>query len=413
MVKKMHYGWIILILSCSALLSVQGVRSSFGAFVQPWENEFSALRGTISLMGSFSFIVYGFSQPIIGKLIDKWGIKNILSFSTLFVGIATILSSFTTSQWQLIVLYSVTSIGFGGASGIVASVAATLWFKKKKGLALGIINGGASAGQFFVVPASLLLIQMVGWRLTVILLGGVLLVIFPLLYIFLRDTPSDKGLTAYGEEEGKEEVTDQQNVIEKKTTLQLFQSKAFWFLSVPYFICGFTTTGLMDTHLIPYANDHGYSTQVTGAAISVLAACNLVGTILSGQIADRWNKKMFLGLLFMTRAVSIVLLLATNQTSLFFLFAILFGVVDYATFVPVQLIAAEHFKNHSMGYVFGLLALSHQLGAAFGAYIPGVIYDFTGSYYGSFAAAVISLIAATMMIVTLPVNQDVQVSCSS
>jgi MFS family permease len=145
MVKKIHYGWIVLFLSFLALLSVQGVRLSFGAFIEPWEKEFAADRGTISLIALVSFVVYGISQPLVGNLIDRIGVRKVISFSALLVGVCILCTFYATSPWQLAVLYGgIASVGFGGASGVAASVAVTHWFKKKRGLALGMITAGSA-----------------------------------------------------------------------------------------------------------------------------------------------------------------------------------------------------------------------------------------------------------------------------
>lgn len=70
---KYHYAWIIVFVTFFTFLAVQGARLSFGAFVEPWEKDFSMNRGTISLISTLSFIIYGISQPIIGRLVDKLG----------------------------------------------------------------------------------------------------------------------------------------------------------------------------------------------------------------------------------------------------------------------------------------------------------------------------------------------------
>jgi MFS family permease len=403
MVKRLHYGWVILLLSFIALLSVQGVRLSFGAFIQPWENEFSTDRGTISFIAMLSFIVYGITQPIVGKLIDRLGVRKTISFSALIVGLSIIMTFFVTSTWELMLLYGVIgSIGFGGASGVAASVAVTHWFVKKRGLALGMITAGTSAGQLVLVPASLLLVESVGWKPTVLILGALLtVVVFPVLLLFFRNSPSEKGVRSYGEDLGNPSDEKPREKVEDMT-LRGIRTRIFWFLALPFFVCGYTTSGLMDTHLIPYAHDHGFSTDVTGAAVSLLAAFNIVGTLVSGQIADYWNNRRFLGFLYGMRGISIILLMVTDQPYLLFAFAILFGLVDFATVAPTSMLAAEYFKRYSVGMVIGWLYLSHQVGSALGAYIPGVLYDWTGGYSFSLLSAIVLLAGASILSLLLP-----------
>jgi predicted MFS family arabinose efflux permease len=404
--KKMHYGWFILLLSFLALLAVQGFRSSVGAFIVPWENDFNTSRSTISLLVTFSLIIYGISQPVIGKMIDKWGVRNILSFSTLIVGLSAVLTFFVTDPWQVFILYGiVASIGFGGASGVTATVAVANWFQKKKGLALGVITSGMSSGQLVFVPLSLFLINRIGWEWTVLALGIFLSAIaFPLLFIFLRTFPADKGLHPYGGNGDQQNYKCNYEIGPDTTnkTKRWFNTRKFWYLALPYFICGYTTVGLMDTHLIPFSHGHGFTDSATGIAVSLLAAFNIIGTLLSGQISDQWSPKNFLVLLYILRAISIILLLVTGHTFLLFVFAGLFGLVDFATITPTSVLATEYFNKQSVGLTLGLLSLSHQVGAALGAYVPGVLYDLTGSYNTSLVSAIVLLLVASLFSFALP-----------
>ncbi|MCY9419415.1 MFS transporter, partial [Bacillus inaquosorum] len=139
MKRKIHYAWIIVFVTFLTLLAVQGVRLSFGAFIQHWEEEFSMDRGTILVISMLSFIVYGVSQPVIGRLVDRFGPRIILSLSTLLVGLSIFFTYLVTSPWQLFILYGIiVSLGVGGASNVASTVIVTNWFNEKRGLAFGI-----------------------------------------------------------------------------------------------------------------------------------------------------------------------------------------------------------------------------------------------------------------------------------
>lgn len=414
---RVHYAWVILVLTFVALLAAQGVRLSFGAFMTPWESEFSTNRSVISLVAFISYIVFAISQPYVGRLIDKYGIRYILSFSILLIGISTILTFFTTDPVQLMIIYGViASVGFGGASNVAGTIAVATWFADKKGMAMGLMSAGTAAGQLVLVPLSLFLIDQLGWKTTVIVLGCFLiLIVFPLLLLFIRSSPSDIHIKAYGAKEDAE--TSQSGTKEApKATLSIFQllrRREFLFLMLPFFVCGVTTTGLMDTHLIPFAQYCGFTPGITGAAVSLLAGFNILGTVVSGFLADRWNCRMILAFLYGVRALTIVLLLIiVNDASLFgffisqshllILFAISFGVVNFATVAPTMKLATEYFKHLSVGAVIGWIYLSHQLGSALGSFVPGVLFDLTGSYDMSFIASIILLIGASALSMMLP-----------
>lgn len=404
MTKKIHYAWIILLVVFLNLLAIQGVRLSFGAFIAPWEADFQLDRGTISLISMISFIVYGISQPFIGALVDKFGPRIIISFSTILVASSIALTAVADHFWQLLILYGLfVSIGVGGASNVAATVIVTNWFNKKRGLALAIVEAGFAAGQMVLVPGSLVLIQWIGWKGTVIVLGLFLMVVvFPIVLLFTRNKPEEKGLQPIGgfsEGEVIEIKEDQRNVLRMR---DVYRTKQFWFLILPFAICGITTTGLMDTHLIPIAQLCGFSTSVTGTAVSILAAFNIIGVLISGVVADRWGSRCFLILLYIVRAVSIVLLLNSSDPYIFILFAIIFGLVDFATVAPTQLLATQLYKNYSIGFIVGWLSLSHQMGSAIGAYVPGLLYNVHANYDMSLYFSIVILLVASLFTYLLP-----------
>ncbi|MCY7787564.1 MFS transporter [Bacillus inaquosorum] len=395
--KRLHYAWIIVSVTFLILLAVQGVRLSFGAFVEPWERQFSMDRGTISLISTLSFIVYGISQPVIGRLVDKWGARAVLSWSALLTGVSIFLTYFVTSPWQLFLLYGLgVSLGVGGASNVAASVLVVNWFSKKRGLAFGIMEAGFGAGQMLLVPGSLMLIHWFSWKLTVVVLGLLLMVIvFPAALLMLRNNPSEKNAEPIG---GLAEA--EKETAPKTTALSvtgMFHMRQFWFLILPFLICGFTTVGLMDTHLIPFSHDHGLSTTVTSAAVSLLAGFNIAGILLSGIVADRWSSRKILCFLYAVRALSIVILIYSHEPYLLLAFAILFGLVDFATVAPTQMLATQYFQNYSIGLMIGWLSLAHQIGSALGAYVPGVIYTVTGEYTLAFYLSIGMLVLASVM----------------
>ncbi|PJZ01657.1 MFS transporter [Bacillus vallismortis] len=399
--KRLHYAWIIVSVTFLILLAVQGVRLSFGAFVEPWERQFSMDRGTISLISTISFIVYGISQPVIGRLVDKWGARAVLSWSALLTGISIFLTCFVTSPWQLFLLYGLgVSLGVGGASNVAASVLVVNWFSKKRGLAFGIMEAGFGAGQMLLVPGSLMLIHWFSWKLTVMVLGLLLIVIvFPAALLMLRNNPSEKNAEPIGGVAAAEKETAPNTTALSLTGM--FRMRQFWFLILPFLICGFTTVGLMDTHLIPFSHDHGFSTTVTSAAVSLLAGFNIAGILLSGMVADRWSSRKILCFLYAVRALSIVILIYSHEPYLLLGFAILFGLVDFATVAPTQMLATQYFQNYSIGLMIGWLSLAHQIGSALGAYIPGVIYTVTGEYTMAFYLSIGMLVLASVMNVML------------
>lgn len=407
---RLHYAWITLLLCFLGILAAQGVRLSFGAFIEPWEQTFGVDRSTISFVSFISFVIYGLSQPLVGRLVDRYGVRHVLSFSVLVVGLSTAATAFARTSLELTLLYGVVaSVGFGGASGVAASVAVTKWFHSRRGLAFGIVEAGFAVGQLALVPTSLLLIDAWGWRQTVLVLGVCTSLLMLPLLLLLRSTPQDIGVQPYGADSAADSqaTAETGGAAERPAAVaSVWRSRAFWSLALPFFICGITTTGMIDTHLIPFAQDHGHALGVTGATVSLLAAFNILGTLASGPLADRWDNRQILGVLYSVRALSLVLLLTMHQPGWLLAFGVIFGLVDFAVLAPTQMLASRYFAGHSLGFVFGLLSLAHQLGSAFGSYIPGVLYDLTGSYTLPFGAGAALLVVGGVLSFTLPQISD-------
>lgn len=402
--KRVHYTWVVLGLCFFGLLAAQGARLSFGAFIAPWEADFGVDRATVSFVSFISFLVYGFTQPLVGRLVDRFGSRLVLSSSVLLVGLSLSATALSRDVLELTLIYGVVaSLGFGGASGVAASVAVTRWFSVNRGLAFGILEAGMAAGQFVLVPTSLVLIGALGWRGAVLALGAFCaLVVFPILLLLLRSAPAAVGAHPYGGEEA-DTRSDAGAVQEPGSGLgAVFASRAFWGLALPFFICGVTTTGMIDTHLVPFAHDHGFGTGVAGTAVALLAAFNIVGTLASGPLADRFDNRRILATLYFVRALSLLLLLAVDKPGVLFAFGIIFGLVDFAVLAPVNVLASRYFQGQSLGFMFGVLSLCHQLGSAVGAYVPGLLYTLTGSYTVSFVAAALGLLIGAASSVTLP-----------
>ena len=262
-----------------------------------------------------------------------------------------------------------------------------------------------AVGQLVLVPTSLVLIGAFGWRGTMLALGAFsALLVFPLLLWLLRSSPS-VGLGPYGslDEPKSAGESPAPNVDVSETSMKVvFSSRAFWGLALPFFICGITTTGMIDTHLVPFAHDHGFSTEVAGTAVALLAAFNIFGTLLSGPLADRFDNRHILGALYFVRALSLFFLLAVDRPELLFAFGTLFGFVDFAVLAPVNVLTSRYFSGQSLGFMFGVLSLCHQVGSAVGAFVPGLLYTLTGSYTVSFVIAACGLLVGSALSVSLP-----------
>lgn len=393
-----HYAWVILTVAFVGVLGAQGVRLAFGAFVEPWEASFEISRGTVAAVSLVSYLVYGFAQPLVGKVVERFDIPKFFAVGIVIIAAGLVLTARADSLWALVLAYGVVaSIGFSMAASVAASVLIARWFVAKRGFAFGILEAGFGAGQLLLAPLSLYAIAQFGWRPTLVMLAAVLtLGIAPLMLLFLRNRPSDVGIEPFG---GPDIVVDE---ADETRDIDLLRRREFWYLAIPFFVCGITTTGMIDTHLIPFAHDHGNGNAITSFAVGSLALFNMLGTAGAGLLVDKYDPRRMLGWLYAVRGVSLLVVLVLNEGFWLVQFGILFGLVDFATVAPTQTLVSRYFGARSLGFVFGLVLASHQAGSALGAYVPGKMHDITGDYNAAFVLAALTLVVASALSFLLP-----------
>jgi MFS family permease len=367
-----------------------GVRGTIGLLIKPWEAEFGWDRAAVSLTASLGFVVYGLAQAFSGRFADRTGPRVIFAASIALLGVGTMAVSSIVTLWQAYVIFGILiMLGIGGASSPTSAVAVARWFTARRGLALGIVGAGSAAGQFVLVPVMAALIGAFGWRAAFLWLGiGILVVALPIIVLLLRDDP--------GQGPGRA-GTGASDAGSPMPVAEILRHANFWWLALSFFVCGVTTSGLIDTHFIPFAQDHHVAAVTAATAFGVLSLVNMVFTMLSGAVSDRLGYTRLLGWIYAGRAVTLVFLVFAGDPVSLFIFAVAFGIVDFSTVAPTTALATVIFGRRSAGTVFGLVALSHQIGSALGSYAGGLVHDLTGSYAGFIlAGAALSGAAAFM-----------------
>jgi predicted MFS family arabinose efflux permease len=298
--------------------------------------------------------------------------------------------------------------GAGGLGIATAATVAARWFVARRGLILGILGGAMSAGQMLVVPLSMLLISLYGWRASFLWLGvGVLVLALPVILAFVRDNPADKGLKPYGAGTASGAafggVTDERRV----PVSEAMQVPAFWLLASTFFVCGYTSNGLVLTHLVPHAAEHGFSEMHAAQALGLMGAMNIVGTVLSGWICDRFGRKGPLAFYYGVRGLSLIFLLYVWNVPSLHIFAAIFGLNYISTVPPTTTLTANIFGRLSVGAISGWIFFSHQVGSAIGAWAGGAIFDATGSYSWAFLSAAVLAFGASglsLLIKEVPIS---------
>ena len=401
--NRLHYAWIVIGVIFLALLAGMGVRSNFGVYIKPLEAEFTTTREPVSRINFLSLLVFAFMQPVIGALVDRFGPRPVLAGSMLLAGLGTIGMSYAPSLFWVGCLYMlVGGIASGGAAQTAATSVATRWFATSRGLAMGIAGAGSSTGQLIFFPLATWLLLKTDWRFSYLLQGIFMAgIMFPIVAWLGRSDPKDMGLEPYGAGEvaaggGAPGLAGMAG--ERRVTLaEAARSRDFWLLAMGFFVCGYTSTGVIQFHFIPYALDHGFHQMQAANALGMMGALNIVGTMLSGRICDAVGNRIPLSVVYAFRALAILFLLFVREGVMLTVWAMAFGLTYIASVPPTSGLTADLFGKLSVGKLFGWIFLSHQVGAALGSWIGGALYDRTGNYVGVFlSAAALAFVASAL-----------------
>ncbi len=380
---RVHYAWVVLGVTFLCLLMAAGARSVPGVIVRPLEAEFGWDRASIAMAVSINFLLFGLAGPLLGRLIDKIGPRVVATCAIGLIGLGAAGTLLMTEVWQMQLLWGVVvGAGSGGTSMVMGSAVANRWFHQRRGLALGILGAAMSAGQLIFVPTIMQMTLRQGWRAaTLIISAGVAILILPVA-LLLRNQPADMGLRPYGISDALAAPPPLR--ADPHPMRAAIRSLDFWLLAASFAICGLTTSGLFQIHLIPHGVEHGFSEMTMAFAMGVMGATDIVGTIASGWICDRFGKRRPLAFYYFFRGVSLLLLPHVRSEGALFFFAVLYGLNWISTVPATSALAADLFGRQNVGTVFGWIFFSHQVGSAIASYGAGLMRVWLGDYTVAF-----------------------------
>nr|WP_221382807.1 MFS transporter [Actinoplanes polyasparticus] len=403
---RIHPAWLVAVVAFVALVGAAGFRATPSVMIRPLHDEFGWSLGTISAAVSVNLLLYGLTAPFAAALMERFGIRRVIMAALLLVAAGSGLTVFMRSSWQLILLWGVL-VGLGTGSmalGFVATITGR-WFVKHRGLVTGVLTAGGAAGNLVFLPVLALLTQHSGWRLAALTVTGAALLVVPLVWWRLRDHPAELGLGAYGGvyEEPKPIAPAGAARTALRALGQAARTRPFWLLAGGFAICGATTNGLVGTHFIPAAHDHGMTETTAASLLALVGLFDIVGTIASGWLTDRVDSRILLGAYYFLRGLSLLVLpslfAATARPSM--LVFILFYGLDWVATVPPTVTLCREYFGESGAIVFGWVFASHQFGAAAAATAAGLVRDQLGAYtwawYGAGALAIFASVLSLML----------------
>lgn len=364
--------WLIVGFGFLALALAFSARATLGLVMPIWTQELGWSRSFTSGAAAAALLVMAAVAPFAGRLIDRQGVRLTLIAGLTLVGSGCLIVSATSHYLLFLVAFSgISAIGFGIVATHIVSTAVAHSFDRNRGLATGIATSGATGGQFLIVPLIAFVLTAFSWRWSFFAIGIACLLLIPLLWWALATT-----------ETAAEQPADHTTSSPLSADILFIVRKpAFHILFWSFLFCGYTTAGVIETHFLPYASFCGFGPIPSAAAYGALSAVNLLGMIGAGWLADRVNRVLLLGSIYLARGLTFIILMnvGTDYNTLV-VFAVLFGAVDYAT-VPVTAgLVASHLGLRVMGLAMGLISAGHSVGAAAGAFLGGYLFDLTLRY---------------------------------
>jgi MFS family permease len=398
--RRISYHWVVFGAAFVVLLGAAGTGSAPSVLMDPLRAEFGWSRATIGIAVSINVALYGFIGPFAAALQLKYGLRRVTGVALVIVATGAALTTQMTASWQLFALWGVVvGAGSGCMATVFASTVATRWFVARRGVVIGVLSAAGASGQLVFLPLLSWLAERHGWRWVGATVAIGALAVVPVVVLVLRNRPEDLGLRAYGAtEDWVPAVPVGSPVAQALSALRdAWRSGTFWLLWGSFAVCGLSTTGLVQTHFISAAGDHGVTESVAGRYLALVGVFDIIGTVASGYLIDRVDPRRALMLYYLLRGCSLFVLdpsLAHGGGGLFG-FMLFYGLDWAATVPPTIALCVQHFGRERGPMVYGWVFAGHQVGGALSAWGAGWLHDRTGSYQLSFVlAGVACLIAA-------------------
>jgi MFS family permease len=399
--RRIHPAWVVLGALGVCMLASSGLRAVFGVYIKPMEAEFGWSRSAISGVAAMSLLFLGAVGPLTGRLADRWGPRRVIGVSLIVLAVGAIGAAFIDSLWQLYLTAGILmAVGAGGVAMSTGAAVVARWFEARRGLVMGLVGGAMSAGQLVVIPLAAALTFWFGWRVSYLTFGvALLLLVLPVGVLFIRNDPEERGRRPYGASGPLPSATEAALLarVARVSVVDAARVPQFWLLMGTFFVCGYTSNGIVLTHFMPHAIEHNFSEWEAATALGLIGAMNIVGTIGSGWLCDRVGRRGPLATYYFVRGVSLLYLIYVHDVPSLHLWAAIFGLNWISTVPPTTTLTANIFGRFSVGELSGWIYFGHQVGSALGAALAGWLYEWAGNYNAAFVTAAVLAFLATGM----------------
>ncbi|MFF6863849.1 MFS transporter [Streptomyces ardesiacus] len=383
--RRVHRAWWVAGVTFVTIIGAAAFRSLPGILIDPLHQEFGWSRGTIGAAVSVNLALYGLTAPFAAALMDRFGIRRVVAVALMVIALGSGLTVWMNSAWQLILCWGLlVGLGSGSMALAFAATVTNRWFTERRGLVTGVLTAASASGQLIFLPLLSWIVETYDWRPAAVTVALAALAVVPFVWLLLHGHPADLGQKPYGAQEFVPKPAPVRGAARRTLTVlfSALRTGPFWLLAGTFAICGASTNGLIQTHFVPAAHDHGMPLTAAASLLAVIGVFDVAGTIASGWFTDRFEARRLLAVYYALRGVSLLflpMLLAPSVHPPMVFFIVFYGLDWVATVPPTLALCREHYGEDS-AIVFGWVLASHQVGAALVAFLGGVARDRFGSY---------------------------------
>ena len=385
--QKIHPGWIAVTVTFFTLMASAGYRSAPSVLIVPLEDAFGWSRSQIALAVSINVLLFGLVAPFAAALMERFTVRKVVMSALALVSLSATSTVFMTQPWHLWALWGIgVGVGAGSMALVFAATIANRWFVARKGIVVGALTAATASGQLIFLPLLSHFALTYGWKSVSLTVGGAAALIIPFIFLFLKEKPELLGMTPYGapsdwQPPAPNELSAGRIAID---TLRVSsKSRDFWILFGTFLVCGLSTNGLIGTHFIPAAHDHGMVETVAASLLALVGVFDVIGTIFSGYLTDRMDPRKLLFFYYGLRGLSLFLLpsiLFSTMHPSTLVFIIFYGLDWVATVPPTLMLCRMVMGNQRSAVVYGWVFVGHQIGASIAALGAAVLRVKLGDY---------------------------------
>ena len=397
------YAFVVVGVIFVCLLISAGVRGAPGVLMQPLEKAFGWDRASISGSAAIGIFFYGLVGPFAAALMESFGLRRTLIGALILMSGSIALSLLMTETWQLMATWGFLSgLGTGCVAVVLGAVVVNRWFVTRRGLIMGLLTASTATGNLIFMPVLAWIAEHGGWQPVVTVIAIACAALIPLVYLLVPERPASIGQLPFGAHPDTPPLPPRQAGAMLHAAFgalgRAIHKPAFWYLFATFFICGFTTNGLVGTHLISLCGDHGIVESKAAGLLALMGFFDLFGTTASGWLTDRFDSRKLLFMYYGLRGLSLIYL-PYSDFSIYSLtiFGVFYGLDWIATVPPTLRLATDNFSDRDAAVVFGWIAAGHQLGAASASFFGGYLRTVQGDYLDAFVLAGLTAIAAALI----------------